>query len=47
MRVVSNSGPLIHLTRAGHFNLLQFWGQALVFCYRAEGSPAAPLLHWS
>lgn len=23
MRVVSNSGPLIHLARAGHFNLLR------------------------
>lgn len=31
MRVVSNSGPLIHLARAGHFDLLQLlYGRLLI-----------------
>ena len=41
MRVVCNSSPLIHLTRAGHFNLLQVLLALSAFLGRGEAEANA------
>ena len=51
MRVVSNAGPLIHLARAGHFNLLQvLFGRVIipsaVYQYQLWGQAFIICLLW-